>query len=532
MSERATASPPRPRFSIITAVYNPPPDVLADTVASVLGQDYDDWEWVVVDDCSPDPAVRARLNELAGQDARVRVHERTENGGIVATSSDALALARGEFVALLDHDDVLDPHALSSMSSAIDRHPDADYLYSDQDRMTGEGRTHAPFRKPEWSPERLRHHMYTTHFSVIRRTLAVDVGGFRTGYDGSQDHDLVLRVTERARRVVHVPEVLYHWREVPGSAAGDPEAKPWAWDAGVRAVQSHLDRLGIVGRASKGRAPGTYRIEREPDRSTPVSVVIPTIGSSGVVRGVRRTMVVETVRSILESSAHDHLEIVVVYDLPTPAHVLSELRGLPLGSTRLLLVPFRHPFNFSEKNNVGALHATGEILVFLNDDMEAVSEGVIEHLIAPLREPGVGATGPKLLFEGSRVQHAGLVYGSGTITHSYYRAPHPDSLGAYGDLWVNREVSALTGACIAVRREVFDEVGGFAEELPVNYNDVDFCLKLRHMGHRLVWLHDVVLYHFESISRSNEVRPWEKELIVARWGDYTQVHERYSVNVR
>ena len=529
---QASAARPAPRFSITTAVYNPPLDAFADTAASVLGQEYDDWEWVLVDDCSPNPEVRVRLAELAAQDPRIRVHEREVNGGIVAASSDALSRATGEFICLLDHDDVLETTALAVVADTLARHPDVDYAYSDQDRMTVAGKTHSAFRKPDWSPERLRHHMYTTHFSVLRRSLALEVGGFRAGYDGSQDHDLVLRVTERAREVRHIPHVLYHWREVPGSAAGDAEAKPWAWDAGVRAVQDHLDRTGIGGRASKGRSPGTYHVQREPDLDTPVSIIIPTIGSSGVVHGSRRSMVVETVRSILASSRHRELEFVVVYDSPTPASVLAELRSLPLGDARIQLVEFRHPFNFSEKNNVGALHATGEVLIFLNDDMEAISAGVIENLIAPLREPGVGATGPKLLFEGARVQHAGLIYGSGTITHSYYRAAHPQVVGAYGELWINREVTALTGACIAVTRSTFEEVGGFAEELPINYNDVDFCLKLLHVGHRLVWVHDVLLYHFESISRSNEVRPWEKRFITDRWGDYLEVEERFSINVR
>jgi GT2 family glycosyltransferase len=521
-----------PRFSIITAVYDPPLDAFADTVASVLGQEYDDWEWVLVDDCSPNPEVRVRLAEVAALDPRVRVHERQQNGGIVAASSDALNHARGEFICLLDHDDVLETSALELVAETLDEHPDVDYAYSDQDRMTVEGDIHSAFRKPDWSPERLLHHMYTTHFSVLRRELALEVGGFRAGYDGSQDHDLVLRVTEQAREVRHIPAVLYHWREVPGSAAGDPEAKPWAWDVGVRAVQDHLDRTGIRGTASKGRAPGTYRVVREPDLDTSVSIVIPTIGSSGVVHGTQRTMVVETIRSVLASSGHRDLEFVVVHDTPTPPEVLAELRALRMGRATLRLVEFRHRFNFSEKNNVGALHATGDVLIFLNDDMEAISDGIVEHLIAPLDEPGVGATGPKLIFEGSRIQHAGLVYGSGTITHSYYRAPHPELLGAYGELWVNREVTALTGACIAVRREVFEEVGGFAEQLPVNYNDVDFCLKVGRTGRRLLWLHDVLLYHFESISRSSEVQPWEKRFIIDRWGDYTSVEERFSVNVR
>ena len=398
--------------------------------------------------------------------------------------------------------------------------------------MTVEGRLHAPFYKPDWSPERLRHHMYCTHFSVLRRELALEVGGFRAGYDGSQDHDLILRITERARQVVHVPEVLYHWREVPGSAAADADAKPWAWDAGVRAVQDHLDRVGIDATASKGRAPGTYTVRRTPDLVTPVSVVIPTIGSSGLVRGEQRVMVVETVRSLLAQTSHEDVEVVVVYDDPTPASVLDQLRALPWGSRRLVLVPFHEPFNYSEKNNVGALWATGQVLVFLNDDMETISAGCLEDLITPLGEPGVGATGAKLIFESSRIQHAGLVYGSGTITHSYYRSSHPWTMGAYGELWVNREVTALTGACVAVRREVFEQVGGFTEALPVNYNDVDFSLKVRAAGLRLLWLHEVELFHFESISRSNEVRPWENDLITQRWGDYTVVRERYSTNVR
>jgi GT2 family glycosyltransferase len=245
-------------------------------------------------------------------------------------------------------------------------------------------------------------------------------------------------------------------------------------------------------------------------------------------------MVVETVRSVLAATEHSDVEIVVVYDVPTPQKTLEELRRVVAadGRARLQLVKFEEPFNFSEKNNVGALHSTGDVLVFLNDDMEAQSPGPVEHLIAPLREPGVGATGPKLLFEKSRIQHAGLVYGSGTITHSYYQAPHPYVLGAYGDLWINREVTALTGACIAVRRETFDAVGGFTEALPVNYNDVDFSLKVRHLGLRLVWLHAVELFHFESISRSTRVERWERDFIVGRWGDYRDFPDPYATNVR
>lgn len=523
-----TTSGDAPRFSILTAVYDPPRHAFEDTVASVLAQEWTDWEWVLVDDRSPSDWVRPRLAELAASEPRIRVHEREENGGIVAASRDALSRATGDFVALLDHDDVLETRALRVVSQRIDRIPDLDYSYSDQDYMSMDGETHSPYFKPDFSPERLRHHMYTSHFAVIRRSLVEEVGGFRDGYDGSQDHDLVLRVTERARHVEHVHDVLYHWREVPGSAARNADAKPWAWDAGVRAVQSHLDRVGIKATATKGHAHGLYSVHREPDLNTPTSIIVPTIGSEAMVRGEDRVMVLETLRSVLRDTEHQDLEIVVVYDTPTPDHVLEGLRALPLRGARLKLVHFTEPFNFSQKCNVGALHASGDYLVFLNDDMETKSPGMVEQLIAPLSEPDVGGVGPKLLFEGSRIQHAGVSYGSGSIAHSYYRAPHPSAFGYLGELWTNREVSVLTGACLAVRREVFHDVGGFTETLPVNFNDVDFCLKLRNSGRRLVWLHDVVMYHFESISRDNRVRMWEMDWICERWGDFEEVaRERY-----
>lgn len=520
-----------PRFSIITAVYNPPLRAFDDTVASVLAQQVDDWEWVLVDDCSPNAEVTGRLAAVAAADARIRVVRREVNGGIVAASSDALALATGEFVILLDHDDVLAPRALAAMLEAVLEHPDLDYAYSDQDLMTQDGKVHDPFHKPKWSPERLRHHMYVSHLSLYRRSLVLAVGGFRTGFDGSQDHDLALRVTERAREIVHVGEVLYHWRAVPGSAAADQNAKPYAWDAGVRAVQEHLDRVGIPATASRGPRPGLYHVDREPDLLTPVSVIIPTIGTRAMVWGSPRALVVDTVRSLVAKSRHSNVEYVIVYDPPTPPEVLDELRSIP--GAKIKLVGFNAPFNFSAKCNLGALHSSGDVLVFLNDDMEAESEGLVEQLIAPLREPGVGATGPKLLFPTMRIQHAGLAYGSGTVAHSYYGvAHHQDEMGAYGDLWINREATALTGACLAMRREVFEDVGGFCEQLPVNYNDVDLCLKIGRFGLRLIWLHDVVLFHFESMSRSSTVHPWEKNLLERRWGDYRFVREELSNNVR
>lgn len=514
-----------PRVSVITAVYDPPRYAFEATVASVLAQTHRDWEWVLTDDCSPADWVVPRLKELAGQDSRIRINVRERNGGIVAASNDSLASATGEFVALLDHDDVLEPRAIATMLEAVDECDEpVVYAYSDQARMSDDGEKGRAYRKPGWSPERFRHHMYTTHFSMLRRSVVEEVGGFRPGFDGSQDHDLVLRVTERGGRVIHVPHVLYYWREVPGSAAADPDAKPYASIAGVRAVQDQLDRLGIDAVASHGSRPWLYRVTRRPDLTTPVSVIIPTRGSQATVWGRRRTLVVDAVKSVLAKSERTDIEFVVVYDTATPPRVLHELREIP--GVRLRLVEFTAKFNFSAKVNVGALHASGEVLVLLNDDVEAASVGVIEQLIAPLREPDVGATGAKLLFEDGRIQHAGVIYGSGTIHHQYFRH-RADAFGRYGELEMNREVAGVTGACLAVRREAFDEVGGLTERLPGNYNDVDFCLKLRSRGYRVLWLHDVVLYHFESATRDAGVKPFETRLVKQRWGDYKVVLDPY-----
>lgn len=512
-----------PQFSIVTPVYNVPLDVLQDTVDSVLAQTFQDWEWILVDDRSPDQAVAPALRAYAASDPRIRLHERETNGGIVAASNDGVELANAPFLALLDHDDLLTPDALAAMASAIAKNPDEiDYLYSDEDKMLPDGTLAHEFIKPDWSPERLRHSMYVCHFSVLRTSLVREIGGFRPGFDGSQDHDLVLRVTEKARLIHHVPKILYHWRVIPGSAAGQKDAKPYAWVAGRKAVQDHVDRVGIDATVEYGEITGLLHLHRVPDLTTPTSIIIPTRGSSGLIWGTHRSLVVEAIRSVRENTAHTALEFVVVYDTATPADVLTELRKL---TADIKLVEFTAPFNFSAKCNVGALHASGDVLIFLNDDVEAYSPEIVGQLIAPLREAGVGITGPQLWFENTRVQHAGVAYGDGHISHMHYKKlgiGHRDP-----ELHVNREVSALTGACVAVNRSVFEDIGGFSEALPMNFNDIDFSLKIRGLGLRAVWLWDAVLWHFESITRETHVSTWESDLMARRWGPYKTKRDRY-----
>lgn len=502
------------RFSVVTPVYNPPVDVLQEMIDSVVAQDFVDWELILVDDCSPDPAVRETLRRAQTADPRVRVVERETNGRIVAASNDGVDAARGEFIVLVDHDDLIVPHALSTVQEVLAADPTVDYVYSDEDKLSPEGEYYDLFRKPDWSPERLRAQMYTSHLSVLRTSLVREVGGFHTGFDGSQDHDLVLRVTELARTVVHIPEVLYHWRVVPGSAAGEADAKPYAWLAGQRAVQAHMDRLGLASTVELGRVTGTYHPRRVLSPEILVSVVIPTRGSEGLVWGQRRCFVVEAVRSLLAHTRHELLEIVVVHDTSTPSGVLDQLRVV--AGERLLLVPYPHPFNFSEKCNVGFLASSGEYVVMLNDDVEIVSEEFLEQLVAPLEEESVGMTGARLLFSDSTIQHAGHAYHGYNLTHPYSGLPG-DDVGYLGVNAVNREVSGLTAACVGIRRDTYELVGGFSELLPANFNDVDFSCKIRSVGLRNVWLSQVTAFHFESRTREPVVAAWEVEIIKARW---------------
>lgn len=505
----------QPLISVLTPVYNTPVTVLAAMIESVTAQDFADWQLVLVDDASPSPAVREVLRAAATADPRIEVIERTTNGGIAAASDDALRAATGTFVALVDHDDLLGDGALGRVAAELQRFEDVDYLYTDEDKVDENGTLSDSFHKPDWSPERLRGQMYTAHLSVLRTSLVRLVGGFRPGFDGSQDHDLVLRVTERARRIVHVAEVLYHWRAIQGSAAADAEAKPYAWEAGRRAVDEHLRRMAIDGVAELGPVPGTYRVRRNVAPGHRVSVVIPTCGSSGVVRGERRVFVVDCVKTLLERSGLPGLEIVAVCDTPTPPQVIDALRAM--GGDRITIVDFDEPFNFSAKCNVGALHATGDILLFLNDDTEVPAGASLDPLIGPLAEPGVGMTGARLHFEDGRLQHGGHVYDGGDWYHARFFAG-PDDYGPFSALVIAREASGLTAACLAMRRDVFTQVGGFCEQLPVNFNDVDLSYKVRSAGYRLVWVPDATAFHFESQTREAKVLASEITATRTRWG--------------
>lgn len=489
---------------------------------SVRRQSCGDWELCLVDDGSQAPHVREIVERAQRRDPRVRAAFRKRNGGIVAASNDALEMARGEFVALLDHDDKLHPDALLHVSAAIDANPETDYIYTDEDKIDVRGVHSAPFFKPDWSPERLRTQMYTCHFSVLRRSLVEEVGGFDEEFEGSQDWDLVLRVTERAQTVVHVPRVLYHWRMLETSAAGSGEAaKPWAFEAGARAVQAHCDRVGFPAKVEMDkRDPGILHLWPQLKQKPPVSIVIPTAGQMRDVRFTPTVLVENCVRSIVERSSYSNYEIVCVVDDHVDGEVRKRLREI--AGERLRLVDFDSDFNFSAKINLGALRSEGEHILLLNDDIEVKTSDWLERMVMYASHEGVGAVGGRLLLSDGRLQHVGVEFNGGLPGHTYYGF-RGDYEGYANATFIARNCLAVTAACLMTPRNVFEQVGGLTTTLPKNFNDVDYCLKVHSRGHRIVYDPDLILYHYESSTRDPEVKAWEEDSFRDRWANKVAV---------
>ncbi len=519
-----------PRFSILTPVHETPAAMLRKMLRSVRRQSFRDWELCLVDDGSSQPHIRQMLTRAQESDERIRVEHQESNAGIVVASNRALAMARGEFVALLDHDDELHPDALAHVAEAIEAMPEADYVYTDEDKIDVRGRHSAPFFKPDWSPERLRTQMYTCHLSVLRRSLVEAVGGFDPEFEGSQDWDLVLKVTERARAVVHVPRVLYHWRMHERSAAEAAGAKPWAFEAGCRAVQAHCERIGLSAEVALDDSdPGVLHLRPRLERQPPVSIVIPTGGQVRDVRFEPVVLVENCVRSIVERSTYDDYEIVCVVDDKVPSAVVDELRAI--AGERLRLVWFDGPFDFSAKVNLGAIHSRGRHLLLLNDDIEVTTPDWIERMVMYSERDGIGVVSGRLLWGDNRLQHVGVNFENGLPGH-LYRGFAGDFTGYMNAVLIARNCLAVTGACLMTRREVFEELGGLTTTFPVNFNDVDYCLKAHGSGRRIVYDPDLVLYHFESSSRSPKVEKWEFEQLVERWGRFAAVDPFGNPNLR
>ncbi len=419
----------------------------------------------------------------------------------------------GEFVVLLDQDDTLETDALTEVAAGITDWDDVDILYSDEDRLGQDGRRQQPHFKPDWDPDLLLSFPYLGHVTVVRRQLLQRVGGFRSEFDGSQDYDMMLRTTEEARRIVHIPKVLYHWRAAAGSAAGDSMAKPWAHDASRRALEDAVARRGIDGSVSPGPFPGAYHLRRVIHGSPTVGVIIPFRDQAALTAAC--------LTSLRRSPGYEISQVVLVDNGSTEPEtrvLRRQLEGLP--EVRVLDYP--GAFNWAAINNLAAGVCDTDMILFLNNDIEATSEGWLDALVELGQVGEIGAVGARLVYPDGKVQHAGVVLGmQGIAAHLFLGLP-PGRHGYFSWDRLVRGYSALTAACMLVRRPVFEEVGGFDEVYPVAFNDIDFCLRLQQAGYRLVYTPHAQLTHYESVSRGLSGYSRDFQAFLARWWDQLQ----------
>ena len=521
----------KPLISIVMPTYNTPERWLRKCMESVRRQAYPHWELCIADDASTKPHVRQVLSEYERMDRRIKVAYRKTNGHISDASNSALELAQGEYIALLDHDDELHPLALFEMAKAIGAQPQWKLIYSDEDKLDESGRRSSPYFKPDWNYDLLLSQNCVSHFGVYQTALVREVGGFRKGLEGSQDHDLTLRCVERLKpgEIGHVPKVLYHWRMVEGSTSRGAAEKNYAATAGCRAIAEHLQRSGVEASVDITMQ-GYYQVRYAlPEPAPMVSLIIPTRDKVELLR-----MCIE---SILRKTAYENYEILVIDNQSQEQSALDYLASLE-ANPKVRVLKYDAPFNFSAINNFGARHARGQLLGLLNNDIEVTDGGWLREMASQACRDGVGAVGCLLYYPDDTIQHAGVLTGlHGVAGHISVGKPRGDA-GYFGRGRLVQNLSAVTAACMLVRKEIFDEVGGLDEGLRVAFNDIDFCLRVRKAGYRNLWTPHAELYHHESASRGAEDTPekierfkGEVEFMYARWGAALSQDPAYNPNL-
>jgi GT2 family glycosyltransferase len=512
-----------PLLSIVVPVYRPPIWLFHECVLSVLAQSYQNWELCLCDDGSDDPALAEALDHLASADVRIKVMALDQNVGISRATNRALEAASGEFVVLLDHDDVLAADALAEIAAVVAAQDDVDVVYSDEDKLDELDRPFQPHFKPDWDPDLLLAYPYLGHVTVIRTELLRRIGGFRPEFDGSQDYDVMLRATEVARRIVHIPKVLYHWRVVAGSAAGDTEAKPWAHLASRRALEDALDRRGIAAVVEVGPFRGAYHVRRKILDSPTVSVIIPFRDQAA--------LTVACLESLDRDPGYEISDVVLVDNgstEPETRALRQRLERRP--GTRILDYPGE--FNWAAINNFAAATCQTDMLLFLNNDIEATSPGWMHALVELGQRPEVGAVGARLVYPDGKLQHAGVVLGMGGVASHIFIGMPKGVRGYFSWDGVVRGYSAVTAACMLVRRSVFEELGGFDEVFAVAFNDVDFCIRLGRAGYRLLYTPHAELTHYESVSRGLSGYARDYQAFLPRWMDHlVQGDPSYNPNL-
>ena len=520
------------KISIIMPVYNTPLKYLKEAIESVIDQNYQNWELCIADDLSTELKVKKILRSYAAKDPRIKVVYRESNGHISAASNSALELTTGEFVLLMDHDDLLAYNCLAEIALAVNQHPECDIIYSDEDKIDENGIHQVAHFKPDWAPDHLLSRNYVGHVTVIRKTIFDQINGFRLGFEGSQDYDLLLRATEITQKIVHIPKVLYHWRIHTLSAAQSEEVKPYAYIAAKKALQEAIERRGLHGEIKYLSGLRGYKINYFVEKQNKVSIIIPTKDQT--------TLLKNTIDSIIDKTSYTNYEIIILNNNSITTELSDFLDAYKSKYPDLITVIEAHfPFNFSKLMNIGVSHAGGDYILFLNNDVEVIHADWLTTMVSYVQQERIGAVGCKLLYPDDTIQHAGVIVGLGGVAGHTFVGAYKEEAGYFNYIQSVNNFSAVTAACLMVRKDAFEAVNGMDEQFEVEYNDVDFCLKLMEAGYNNVYLPQVELYHYESATRghphqskpSYERHLKEMKLFKLKWQKYIDHDPHYNPNL-
>lgn len=484
-----------PKISILVPVYNTPETFLRQMIESVQKQTYGNWELCIANANPANKQVKVILKEYTANDARVKVTDVPENEGIAQNTNKALEIADGTFIGLLDHDDVLAENALYEVVKELNKAVDTDVIYTDEDKVsTAMDEYFSPNFKPDFNLDMLRSNNYFCHFFVAKKELIETVGGFRGEYNGAQDYDLFLRCIEKAERIAHIPKILYHWRVHQESTADNPLSKMYAYDAGQKAIEQHLKRCGVTAEVSKTENLGFYRVKYQQEGSPLVSILIPNKDQKDTLD--------QCLKSIEARTDYENYEIIIIENNSTEQETFEYYKQIK--NPKIRVIEWKDEFNYSAINNFGVRHAKGEYLLFLNNDIEVINSDWLGEMLSNCQREEVGAVGAKLYYPDNTVQHAGVIVGIGGVAGSVFVGLKRGYTGYMHRASIQQNLSAVTAACMMVKKSVFEEVGGFEEKLKVAFNDIDFCLKIREKGYLIVYDPYVELYHYESKTRGAE----------------------------
>ncbi|SBT18945.1 Chondroitin synthase [Marinomonas gallaica] len=521
-----------PIISIVVPVYNPPIEFLIRCIESVKSQSYPHWELCLADDKSPNAEVRKILKKYAKLDRRIKVKNRRSNGHISAASNSALELVTGEWVALLDHDDELHEHALYHVVNVLNEQPKTQFIYSDEDKITEDNQRFEPHFKSDWNLDLLYSQNYISHLGVYRADIVKQIGGFREGVEGSQDYDLLLRYSREIdhSHIVHIPKVLYHWRVIDGSTAMAADGKTYTTDAGIKALEDHFKELGQSVSVEQGKHANIYKVNWDITDEPLVSLIIPTYNGQDITK--------QAIDSILGKTIYQNYEIILVdnnSDDPEALAYFDEIGAHP--KVTLLKYPF--PFNYSAINNFAVSHAKGSIVGLINNDIEVINPEWLTEMVSHANRDDIGCVGAMLYYSNDTIQHAGVILGIGGVAGHSHKYFERNVNGYFSRLKVVQNLSAVTAACLLVRKEIFESVNGLNEtDLKIAFNDVDFCLKVQKAGYRNLWTPYAELYHYESISRGAEDNPekvarFNKEVdyMINNWDETLKKDLYYNENL-